>query len=468
MLKSCLFLQRTFDERCRARKESNAHATSAPRASSGDAHRLQTRQSLRERFLSPTQIVEVSRGPILWTAAPHAFARCCIASVLLVSCGGGGDPDSAPDFSQAPRYVVSVQVFNSDLTERSTIVAFTDSIDSGELSLENGLEVAGGGNVWGIDGSGEFFVTSAERPTISKYRFVGSTLQEAGELGLASRGVARLFGEVMVFESRSVAYLFDLNSAQALELNLADMEIGRSIDLSPLLDEGTRGQTFLWWQFFARGAERVSVTFATDAAEDTVSPISRLVRFNPSSGELGVTPAPCGGLQYGATTENGDIFFASGPITAAIHAIEPTRAPAPCLVRLGSQSEPSKWEVVRLNDLTGRPTGGLIPAGDSGAYLRVLDNQSFPVLPDTQSRALFGAPAWETWSVELPVQSGAQRLERELVGGGIRWFEVDGQVYENQSNGYFSSTLLTRTTGPQAPAPALRTPGIPFSIIRLR
>ena len=118
-----------------------------------------------------------------------------------------------------------------------------------------------------------------------------------------------------------------------------------------------------------------------------------------------------------------------------------------------------------LNELTGAPTGGLIPSGGSSIYVRVLDPR-----PPTNATGmeLFGLASWATWEIDLSPLEAPRRIERNPVAGGISYFVVDGEAYENESAADFSSTTLIRTTGPGAPAEGLRTPGVPFSVVRLR
>lgn len=389
----------------------------------------------------------------------------CVLMALAAACGDSSDDRNADAVD--PQYAVSVQVFSADLSERDTFVAFADSVEGGTLSLDGAVEVAGGGNVWGVDGTGEYFVTSAESPVVTKFEVADGRPVEAGRVGLLGVGVTRLFGEVMVFDGAERAYLFDLLSAQAIELDLERMEILGRVDLTPLLDPTPTFQTFVWGQFLRRDDEWVSFTFSTDFAQDAISDVSRLFFFDPTSGELEVIDAPCGGLQYAAPQENGDLFIATGPVTAATHAVDPERAPAPCLVRLPAAAR-ALDAPVELNPITGAPTGGVIPASGSLGYLRVLDTERFPPSPEAPSATLFGAPGWSTWEVDLAAPVSARRLEDDLVPGGIRWIPVDGEVYENRSDSTFASSQLIRTTGPDAPAPALTTPGVTFAVLRLR
>ena len=165
---------------------------------------------------------------------------------------------------------------------------------------------------------------------------------------------------------------------------------------------------------------------------------------------------------------NGDIYFSSDPWVAGIHAIDPSRAPEPCLVRLPAESREPDPHPIMMNDLTGDPTGGLVPFGESSILVRVLDTNSFPLSPATTGFQAFGSPNWTTWEIDLNQPTEARLTDRPPLAGAILYFAVEGEVYDNDTAADFSSTTLVRTTGPDAPAAGLTITGIPLSIVRLR
>lgn len=81
---------------------------------------------------------------------------------------------------------------------------------------------------------------------------------------------------------------------------------------------------------------------------------------------------------------------------------------------------------------------------------------------------LFGIPGWLTYEIDLANPSSAQRVERGLIAGGIRFFHLDGVFHENQSVATFIETTLVRTTGSDAPVEFLVVPSVPFEIVRRR
>jgi hypothetical protein len=365
-----------------------------------------------------------------------------------------------------PRFALNLAIVDANL-ETSSFVVFTDDLDSGSIALGNALELGGNASVHGLPGGRTFYATSQERSDVTKYQIEDGLVRESGRALLSGLGV-QLFGEVMIFDGPDRGYILDLLSQQIVELDLEAMEIVRTIDASALADP--MQPTFLSRnETVRRGDEVVLATYATDLQQETVSDVSQIVFFDPGSGTFERRPAPCGGLTHVRAAANGDIFFSNDPWGAGIHGISPSQGPAPCLARLPAGSRNPDPAPVMLNELTGRPTGGFIPSGDSTVYLRVLDTETLPITSETSAAQLFGARGWETFEIDLTQPTSASRISNNtLAVGGITYFDIGGAVYESQSTANFESTVLLRTTGPGAPAPGLETPGIVFDIVRLR
>lgn len=387
-----------------------------------------------------------------------------LGSVWTLAATGCGN-DDAGESATEPGFAIGLQVFGQNLADgRSNFIAFVDELDTGEADLGNSIEVAGAGGLWGVSGSGELYVTNGEDLTLTKFRIEDGRPVQVGRLGVSGR-IDALFGEVLVFDGPGRGYLIVPSSGVALELDLEAMEILGSVDASSLRDP--EQPTLAGVGTYSDGVY-VFPTVATDEVAETVSELSQIVFFDPSTGTLEAREAPCGGLGFTVEAENGDFFFSTGPWTASIHALDETRAPFPCVVRVPQGSRDPDPNVIRLNTVTGAPTGGLVPRGGSSIYVRVLDTAAFPPTEETTGAQLLGAPGWSTWEVDLAQLNDARRIERELVVGGVSIFEVDGVFYENDSALDFSSTTLIRTTGPDAPAPAITAPGLPFAVVRLR
>lgn len=402
--------------------------------------------------------------PTLWLAAPLALLSCS-SDVTIPE-------QELLETTTGSAFAIATHVFTPDFGEATTYVLVAEDIDSGQLNLEQGLEIPGRSYLWAPDATGTFYVTSQEQLEITKYALVDGQIEVVGRLGVASAGVTVLNGESMIFSDPTRAWLFDMSSAQALEIDLEEFALARTVDISALLDPDPERFPTTFMNTFPlrrRGPWVVGETFGFNQESDSFSTTSRIVFFDPATGALVVSDSPCGGLSHTAEAPGGDLYFSTSPLLGAVHALDPERAPAPCLVRLPAGAmtpNPATTALLPLTD--GQPTGGLIPGSDDTVYLRVLDTEAAPLSPEATGLGLYGEPAWQTWRTRLTEPTSAERVEREPTIGGIVFFELEGTVYENESSGDYSTTTLIRTTGSDAPSPALVLPGVPFSIVRIR
>lgn len=396
------------------------------------------------------------------------FTAALMTSGALTGCGGEASPVGEPD-TEGALYAVNVRVFSADFENPISYIALVDSLDEGTASLGDALELPGGGSLWGVSGSGDVYVVSAEELTVTKYQLTKSgKLLEVDRLGLGGIGITAVLAEAIAFDGLERGFLFDLGSAQAVELDLSLMEIVGTTDLSDLLLDSVDG-TFLGEGGFRwHGDKLVGVVYGSSSTFDTVAATSKVGFFDPADSRLEVVEAPCGGLMYSVDAPNGDRYFSSDPWVAGVHALDMANAPAPCLARLPAGSDTFDPNPVELNAVTGGVTGGLVPGSDGYAYVRVLDEEVFPLTSETHYLEPFSAPAWRTVRIELSNPEHAEPMDRPHIAGGIKFAEAGGHVYQNESSQDFGATTLVRMTGDDAPRPGLEVPGVPWNVVRIR
>lgn len=385
---------------------------------------------------------------------------------IMLACVGCGDDDArdAPDGEDdGPLYAVSSNSFSADLSEENTLLWLVDDLRAGTLDPRDAIELPGGGTLWGEPKSGLLYVVSGEDVTLTKYTVEKGTLKRLGRLGLGSNGVSSLIGEQLVFASSDRGYLFDLQSGQALKLDLDAMEITGTIDLSDALVDQTN--LLAGPGFRPHGDRLVTAVYGTSAEYDRVAQESRLLFFDPSSESIETKPAP-GGLAYSVAGAAGELFFASDPFVASVYLLDEDDGPRPSLARLGAD-EDTLDAPLDLNALTGGPTGGLVAGPDGSAYLRVLDPEYTPDA-DAAYLDVYSAPAWQTWQLDLADPGSASRVDGPPTTGNIKVFEVDGATYQNEATEDFSSTRLTRTSDDEPATTALEMPGVTWGVVRLR
>lgn len=404
------------------------------------------------------------RGPNFYAVLAELLPL--FASALLLGCGGGDARSDGPRRAEGPLYAINTRVHADDFANPSSYIALVDDLEAGRAALGDAVELPGAGSLWGVPLSGQLYVISAEQRTVTQFRLDSAgRLQQGERLGL---DVSQLVTEAIAFDGPERGFLFDMISAQAIEIDLEKMVIEDRHDISALRIDSAE-ITFLGeGGFRRRGDELVGVVYGSSAAYDRVALRSKVGFFDPGSGSLEVVEAPCGGLNYSFETQTGDWYFSTDPWVAGIHALDESRAPAPCMARLPAGSHSFDSSVIALNEVTGGVTGGAIPSSDGTVYVRVLDQSVFPLTPDTDLLEPFSVPAWTTWSIALPGAESASPVARPLIAGGIKFVRVDERVYQNESSADFASTTLVRTTGSDAPKAGLEVPGVPWNVVRVR
>ncbi|MET0389983.1 MAG: hypothetical protein ABW321_28680 [Polyangiales bacterium] len=396
----------------------------------------------------------------------RAVPRWLALLVFGLGCDDNESPNAGPGDDESPLYAVSSNSYSAGFTGETSQLWLVDELSDRTLAPEDATELAGGATLWGIPGSGFLYVISGEDLSLTKYELEGGELKEVDRLGLSSQGISTLIGENLVFDGPKRAFLFELQSAQALIIDLEAMQITGSIDLS---DTAVDERSVLAGPGFRKhGDHWVNTVYGTSATYDRVAQESKLLVLDPKAGTVAVKDAPCGGLGFSVAAPNGDLYFASDPFVGAVHSLDESAAPAPCLARLPHDSDELDAETVALNDVTGGVTGGVVGGPDGSAFLRVLDEAAYSPEEGAGAIELYTAAAWQTWRIELADPSNASQVERALQTGNIKVFEVNDLTYENESTADLVNTRLVPTSKDASEAAALEMPGVTWGVVRLR
>ena len=123
---------------------------------------------------------------------------------------------------------------------------------------------------------------------------------------------------------------------------------------------------------------------------------------------------------------------------------------------------------VELGTLFGGQTAGsLIRGPGNEAFLRVLDESVFPIMPDTHPRVLASAAAWKWATVTLGDTPTATVLDAAPSNGSVIPLELGDRSFVALFQGQDSTKLLE--LGANGPGDmALSTPGLVFSALQIR
>ncbi|WP_248913974.1 hypothetical protein [Polyangium aurulentum] len=346
----------------------------------------------------------------------------------------------------------------------------TDKLGSdASLSLDEGLEIPGRALGVGPEGAGAVFVAGDAGPTLTRYDLQGDgSFQSGATMSFQGKGIAT-FGEYQgqfQFISETKAYFFDGPTGQVVIWNPKEMTITGQIPLDGLV---LADATLTFTAAPLRRGDDV-ITFAGFRNGPEVPSRAAVVVVNSKTDEATVvTDDRCGYVRDGIEGPDGKIYMATEAYGAAVHRLNNDNAEPPCMLRFDPATK--KFDTafhVELGTLFGGQTAGSLTRGPGNeAYLRVLDESVFPVMPDTHPRVLASAAAWKWATVTLGDTPTAEVLAAAPNNGSVIPLELGDQSFVALFQGQDSTKLLE--LGANGPGDvALSAPGLVFSAVKIR
>jgi hypothetical protein len=178
----------------------------------------------------------------------------------------------------------------------------------------------------------------------------------------------------------------------------------------------------------------------------------------------------CGYVRDAVEGDDGYWYLATEAFASAVHHLNSTAAPAPCLLRF--DLDKSRFDPdfkVDLNPLAGGKTvGSLVKLANGKAYTRVLDEQLVPQLAMPSGRALASARAWGWSEISLGDDPKLTEVANAYVMGGSL---VPMQLEELLVIPDFSADLSKTTLCDMSKAPkcdvSTEVEGLVFSVARI-
>ncbi|MRG97499.1 hypothetical protein [Polyangium spumosum] len=392
----------------------------------------------------------------------------------LAACGDGGTGGEGGQAGgtpvTGPAYAFTTQVFGANGGDNQSYLLVTDEI-GGEatLSLDDGVEIAGRALGVGPEGGGAVFVAGDAGPTLTRYDLqADGSLRAGATVSFQGKGIAT-FGEYhgqFQFVSETKAYFFDGPTAQVVIWNPKDMTIIGDIPLDGLVIADT---TLTFTAAPLRLGDDV-ITFAGYRKGPEVPSRAAVVVVNGKTDEATiVTDDRCGYVRDGIEGPDGNIYLATEAYGAAVHRLNSANAAPSCMLRFDQATKAFDAAFhVELGALFGGQTAGsLIRGPGNEAFLRVLDEAVFPIMPDTHPRVLASAPAWKWASVTLGDTPTATVLDAALSTGSVIPLELGDRSFMALFQGQDSTKLVELgATGPSDAV--LSAPGLVFSAVKIR
>lgn len=378
--------------------------------------------------------------------------------------GSGGQSSAKP-----PLYAVATQVFTED-TETSYVV-LTESLQGGELSLDDAIELGGRAILTAPPEGGALLVGSNESPLVTRYLLdADASLKLDKSVSFQGYGVAAI-GEYQgqfQWASAKKAYYFDSRTAQIIVFDPEAMTTTKSLDLAALTLEDNV-------MTFSPAPLRVDSTLLMPVGwrgttGTTVPSQTGLVVVDMNTDEVTtVTDARCGYARDIALGHDGYAYVATDAFASAVHRISESGGPKPCLLRFDLEAKRFDSDFyVDLTALAGGMTLGSLLATSSGkTFLRQLDESLATVTADSVPRVLASSKVWSYREVTLGDEPSLREVLTEVrSGGSMLPIILDERTFVPEFTGQAETTLREVTNGPSSAA--LTTTGLVFSAVQLR
>lgn len=379
------------------------------------------------------------------------------------SAGEDADPGAASDAEQ-PVYALASQVFGP--SEQTTyLVLHQGDLFDDEVSLEGGIERAGRALVASGPAPGSVFYAGDQVPEVVRYALTDDTLKKEDSVSFMSAGVMGIaeYAGQLVMVSESKALYFDARTLQVLVWNPEDMTLTTKIDISDLKVDGF---TAAFSTSAIQQGDNVYMPVGYRTPVSVPEAASMVIVDTGSNTATIAKDDRCGYVRDAVLGEDGYIYVATEAFGSAVHYLNDTAAPAPCLLRVDPETSAYDPDfMVELNPLAdGSSVGSLIKLPNGKAYVRVLDESRIPEMDTPSGRALASARAW-TWS-EITLGDDPQLKpvdDAHVAGGSLIPMPLgDKLVVPDFAADLSATTLCDMTEGPFC-ARSITVDGLVFS-----
>jgi hypothetical protein len=369
--------------------------------------------------------------------------------------GATGDTAERQDGAAQALYLIGGTIFG---TPAVSYVVPVPSLAAGtSVDYAAGIPIVGGAGLYGPERAGHIFVGSGESPTLTRYEVSPTGAFTKGKtMSLAGHGfsTALVNRSGVVFLSPTKAYFIHQEDLKAVVWNPATMEIDGAIALPAELQKDGFVAVFDG-KAQRQGNDLHLVATWANHKDGRYPPGALVVTIDTTTNAVVAKEADarCSQIYDSMKHPNGDLYYACSTWSAATNRALGAEYAAPsCLLRIRRgerRFDPQFY--VKVSDLTGSQVAGtLIPGPGAEGFVRVLDEQLFPILPGASVRDLTGAEAWRWWRLDLDAMTAAPTNLAPSAAGATE-ITIDGAVYTSLSKKDFSETTLIEMTAPGGP-----------------
>ncbi|NTX13860.1 hypothetical protein HUA76_23930 [Myxococcus sp. CA056] len=400
-----------------------------------------------------------------------------LALSLFAGCNDD-DKDPEPTPNTGPVYAAITQV--SVDGESQSYIVLTDKVDvTTPLALENAIEVPGRALGSGIAKNGLLYVSSSEGAVVTRYKLTAEGKLEKdkdaqgrdAEVSFQGSGVSSIgeYQHQFQYVSETKAYYIDGRSGKVIVWNPTAMTVTSAITLTGLTIEGALS-TFATMPVRVGNKIIIPIGWRPSAGIGITKQAGVVVVDTVADTATIVTDDRCGYVRDGVVGPDGLVYLATEAYGAAVYRTAgPETTPVPCLLRFNATTQTYDRAFFRnLADLTnGNATGSLLRGPNGTAYLRVLDETTYTVVPGVHPRPVASAVAWKFWQLNLSTFTATEVTTLPVSTGSTFLYDVtDSRTLFTE----FTSTSTTnfRDLTSQNGAVAFSTQGLVFSFLQLR
>jgi len=399
-----------------------------------------------------------------------------LALALTAGCGISDPtepttPEPTTPNADGPLYAVITQLITAD-TPQSYIV-LTNKLEGNEqLALDKAIELPGRSLGMGISKSGALYVAGDQDATVTRYNLTANgTLQGVDTVSFAGKGVTSI-GEYQTqfqFASPTKAYYFDGRTSQVIVWNPTEMTVTGSISLPGLAITGAT-TTFASSPVVARENQIIMpVGWRPSASVGIIKQAGVIVVDTRTDTATLVTDDRCGYVRDGVLGPDGQVYLATEVYGSAVYRVAGGETPEPCLLKfdpVALKFDPDFYK--SLNSFAGGSTVGTILPGPQGtAYVRVLDEQTYPIQAGVHPRLVASAAAWKWTQLKLDTFTSTPIETLPASTGSTFLFQAQDRVLFTQFAAGSTATTLHQLTG-ESGKPQTTSQGLIFSFVQLR
>lgn len=400
-----------------------------------------------------------------------ARSTAVLAALALAACDSDTSPGEGGGDGTEPAYAIASSVFGD--AGASTYVSILGSVDVQSIDITKASEHPQFATIAAVDG--KLFVGDGVAPVITRYAVDDAGgLKSEGSLSFGPRGLQTSPLYFNTFVSADAAYLQHEQNKRVL-WNPKTMELlGSAAVATEGLDATRNGLRVV--SAYDRGiAVRDGYVFHayhwTDDVYYSFAPSSQIAVFSAEDHSLvDLLDAPCPGLDFVTSDEEGNLYFSNWVFSAAAPVLDPDTAPATCVVRIkkGELAVDEDWSLDLGEMVGGRQTAAFRYLGDSIGIVAVFHDENVEIDDETPATVVTLGSNWKLWRLNIDTGAAEPVGGLDWMAGGYYAFQIDGRTLLLLPSADYAKTTVYELTADGTAEALYETPGWAYQFVKIR